>query len=45
VSLDALSCVDQEFFGDIAALFCDTPHYSDAILYCMATALVAREAW
>ncbi|SPF41902.1 hypothetical protein SBA1_400047 [Candidatus Sulfotelmatobacter kueseliae] len=35
MSLDALSCVDQEFFGDIAALFCDTPHYSDAILYCI----------
>jgi len=33
VSLDALSCVIQEFFGSIAALFCGTPHYSHAILY------------
>jgi hypothetical protein len=31
--LDALSCVIQEFFSSIAALFCGTPHYSDAILY------------
>jgi len=32
VSLDALSCVIQEFFGSIAALFCGTPQYSYAIL-------------
>jgi hypothetical protein len=35
VSLDALSCVIQEFFGSIAALFCGTPHYSYAVLYCI----------
>ena len=33
VSLDALSCVIQEFFSSIAALFCGTFHYSHAILY------------
>jgi hypothetical protein len=31
--LEALSCVIQEFFGCIAALFCGTPYYSYAILY------------
>ncbi|MGD0469096.1 MAG: hypothetical protein ABSA54_12035 [Terriglobales bacterium] len=35
VSLDAMSRVFQEFFGSIAALFCGTPHYSYAILYCI----------
>jgi hypothetical protein len=36
VSLDALSCVIQEFFSSIAALFRGTLHYSDAILdYCI----------
>jgi hypothetical protein len=33
VSLDALTCVVQKFFGSIAALFCGTPHDSDAIFY------------
>jgi hypothetical protein len=33
VTLDALSCVIQEFLGSIAALFCGTPHYSHAIFY------------
>jgi hypothetical protein len=33
VSLDALSCVIQKFFSSIAALFCGTLHYSDAIFY------------
>jgi hypothetical protein len=32
VSLQALSCVIQDFFGSIAALLCGTPHYSHAIL-------------
>jgi hypothetical protein len=35
VSLEALSCVIQEFFGSIATLFCGTSHYSYAILYCI----------
>jgi hypothetical protein len=35
VSLDALSCVIQEFFGNSAALFCGTPHRSCAILDCI----------
>jgi hypothetical protein len=35
VPLEALSCVIQEFFGSIAALFCGTPHYSYAVLYCV----------
>ncbi len=34
MSLDALSRVIQEFFGSIAALFCGTPDYFYAILYC-----------
>jgi hypothetical protein len=33
VSLDALSCVIQDFFGSVATLLCGTPHYSHAILY------------
>jgi hypothetical protein len=32
VSLDALSCVIQEFFRGVAAPFCGTPHDSDPIL-------------
>jgi len=32
VALDTLSCVNQEFFRRIAALFCGAPYYSDAIL-------------
>ena len=32
MSLDALSCVIQEFFSSIAALFRGMLHYSDAIL-------------
>jgi hypothetical protein len=35
VSLEALSCVIQEFFRGIAALFCGTLRYSYAILYCI----------
>jgi len=35
VSLNALSCVIQEFFGSIAALFCGTPRYSYAIVDCI----------
>jgi len=35
VSLEALCCVIQKFFGCIAALFCAAPHYSYAILYCI----------
>jgi hypothetical protein len=33
MSLDALGCVIKEFFGRVAALFCDTPHNSYAFLY------------
>jgi hypothetical protein len=33
VSLHAMSCLIQEFFGSIATLFRDTPHDSYAILY------------
>jgi hypothetical protein len=33
VSLEALSCVIQDFFGSIAALLCDTPYCSDSIPY------------
>jgi hypothetical protein len=36
VSLDALGCVIQDFFGSIAALFCSTPHCSRSILYCIS---------
>jgi len=32
VSLEALSCVIQEFFGGITALLHGTPQYSHAIL-------------
>jgi hypothetical protein len=32
VSLDALSCVLQEFFSGITALFCGAPHYSNTIV-------------
>jgi hypothetical protein len=32
MSLDALSCVLQEFFGSITALFCGAPHYSNTII-------------
>jgi len=32
VSLEALSCVIQEFFRNITALLHGTPHYSQAIL-------------
>jgi len=32
VSLDAQSCVIQEFYGSIAALFCGAPRYSYAIV-------------
>jgi hypothetical protein len=45
VSLDALSCVIQEFFGSIAALFCGAPRYSYAIVNCIADRAVARETW
>jgi hypothetical protein len=31
--LDTLSSVVQQLSGNIAALFCDTPHRSCAILY------------
>ncbi len=33
--MDAVSCVVHEFFGNIAALLCGTPHYSHAILDCV----------
>jgi hypothetical protein len=48
VSLDALSCVVQEFFRGIATLSCGTPHYSNSILdsvanrSCGAGSLVSR---
>ena len=45
MSLDALSCVIQEFFGSIAALFCGAPRYSYAIVNCIADRAVARETW
>jgi len=35
MSLDALSCVIQEFFSGIAATLCSTPRYSHPILYCL----------
>jgi hypothetical protein len=35
VSLDALSCVIQEFFGSVPALLCGTPHGSDAVPNCV----------
>jgi hypothetical protein len=33
VPLHALTCVIQEFFGNIAASLSGTSHYSDAVLY------------
>jgi hypothetical protein len=36
VSLDALSCVIQEFFGSIAALFRSAPRHSHAFLNCVS---------
>jgi hypothetical protein len=35
VSLNVLSCVIQEFFGSIAALFYGTPRYSYSIVDCI----------
>jgi hypothetical protein len=35
VSLDALSCVVQEFFRSITALFGSAPYYSDAVPDCI----------
>jgi hypothetical protein len=48
VSLEAASCLIQEFFASIATLLCGMPHYSHAILYrignraCCARGLVSR---
>jgi hypothetical protein len=39
VSLDALGCVVQEFFGSIPALLCGTPHDSDAVPDCVGNCI------
>jgi hypothetical protein len=44
VSLDALGCVIQDFFGSIAALFCSTPHCSRSILYCISDYCISDRA-